>query len=215
MESPDYKRRMLIDAFIDFRIATLIYIVGLILILVAVGLVIAAIPSAEASITAALSLSAIGLALFVVAGLVLLASFIKLYSAGGKFEAADPRLSGLKKGVQLGVVAIILLIIGVLVGRFSPIAGFVIIALAGILSLVAQILIGLFFLRLGELEHEGLPIPSGFRTVGILYLIGIIIGILQPIALILAHMYAGEAIRRLSAEYGPEGELSSPTVSTY
>ncbi len=215
MESPDYKKRMLLEAFSEFRMAMLIYFIGLIIILIAFGVLIGALAGAGASLTAALGLSAVSLALLVVGGIVLLASFIKLYSSGGKFEAADPRLSGLKKGMQLAIIAVILLILGGVVGYASPFAGFGLIAIAGILGLIAQILVGLFFMRLADLEHEGIPVPSGFRTVGILYLIGIVIGILQLIALILAYMYSGDAIRRLSAEAGSGEALSSPTVSTY
>ena len=212
MESLDYKKRVLLEAFVDLRIAVLVYLIGVILVLIALGAAVSAVISADTSIIAALGLSAAGLALLVLGGLLLLASFLKLYGSAEKFEAADPRLSGLKKRIQLAILAVALVILGGIVDYVSPTIGSAIITLAGILSVIAQILIGLFFMELGNLEREGIPVPSGFRTVGILYLVGIVIGVLQPIALILAYLYSGEAIRRLSTELGENPH--SPTTPT-
>lgn len=206
------RNRLLLDAFQELRAALLYYFIGLILILLSVIPLIGAGHLFPLGPGAGVGMAGTTIALILIGALILLYSFIKLYGAGGRFAAADSRLSGLRTGIQLAIVAVILLILGALASLASPTGGFALIVLAGLLGLVAQILVGIFFLRLGDLEKEGLPVPSGFKTVGILYLVGIVIGILQLVALILAYVYAGDAIRRLQAQ---AGGLAAPTVSSY
>ena len=208
------RNRLLLDAFQELRAALLYYFIGLILVLLSLAPLVWAGLLPMIGPGASVGLAGITIVLIILGALILLYSFVRLYGAGGRFATADSRLSGLRTGIQLAIVGVILLILGALASLASPTGGFALIILAGLLGLVGQVLIGIFFLRLGDLEKEGLPVPSGFKTVGILYLIGIVIGILQLVALILAYIYAGDAIQRLQAQAGAEG-LAAPTVSSY
>ncbi len=125
---------------------------------------------------------------------------MRLFSAGAAFKEFDPRLGGLHTALRLGLAAVGLGILGFLAAVASLVLGLLLIGLAAILALVAQVLVGLFLLRLGDLSKEGLPVPDGFRIAVILYLIGIVIGILQLIAIILVYVYSGDAISRLRSQ---------------
>ena len=187
---------LLIEAFEKFRSAILLYLLGLLIVIGASFSVLGVITSGFGTAT----IGAGAAAGIIVGGIILLVGIIMLFQSAGKFAEFDPdRLGGFRTGLRLQLAAIVLMILGMLAIFASPGLGAGLVVIALIAALVGEVLIGLFFMRLGDMGREGLPIPDGFRLVGILYLVGIIINILQLIAIIMAYVYAGDAIRRLQA----------------
>jgi len=186
---------LLKSAFEDFRSGLLYMFVGGLIFFLGVG----------SSLVGALA-GGKGLAIGIGAGIVgligliiFLLGILKLKEAGDKFQQFDPSLGKLSLAVKIYIATIIIGILTIILFIAAPAVGALIALLLGLANLVASILFGLFLMNLGDLAARGVPIPDRFRLDGILYLIGIIIGLLQLIALILAYLDAGEAIRRLEA----------------
>ena len=189
--------RSLIAAFENFRKGILYFFIAAIVLAFSMVGMIGGLATGAFSIGAGfLVIAVIGLAIGIV-------GLLKLKESGEQFARFDPNLSKLKTAVNLYIASFIIMILGFLIAYASPFTGLGIVMLAGLLSLVAAIFFGLHLMSLGDLATKGLPVPEGFRLDGILYLVGIIISILQLIAIILAYIHAGEAIQRLST-YRPE-----------
>lgn len=72
------------------------------------------------------------------------------------------------------------------------IISFAIIFGAVIAILVGAIFFGVMLIRMGDIE-------GGFKTAGILYIIGILVPVLPIIAVILAYLSAGRAVDKLTS----------------
>jgi len=186
---------LLKSAFEDFRSGLVYMFVGALLFALGVGSSLAGALFGGKGVAIGLGAGIIGL----IGLVIMLLGILKLKEAGDKFQQFDPSLGKLSLAVKIYIATIILGVLTIIIALVVPPLVLLIGALLGLANLVASILFGLFLMNLGELAAKGVPVPDRFRIAGILYLIGIIISILQLVALILAYLDAGEAIRRLEA----------------
>jgi len=184
---------LLKSAFEDFRAGILYMFVGLLIFGLAVGASLVGAILAGKGPAIGLGGGIIGL----IGLIIFLLGILKLKEAGDKFQQFDPSLGKLSLAVKIYIATIILGILTIIIFVVMPPLGALIGLLLGLANLVASILFGLFLMNLGDLAAKGVPVPDRFKLAGILYLVGIIISILQLIALILVYLDAGEAIRRL------------------
>jgi len=208
---------LLAEAFEDLRKALLYYFIGILLLFVALGSAVFSAGFGFGRAAADLGSLLAGSVLGIIGLLIMLYAIIKLFATADKFARAHPNLGGLKTALKIGIAAIGVAILGMIVMFAGAAAqsglliagGYGLILIAGLLGLVANVLVGLFLLKLGDLSKEGLPVPEGFKIAGILYLIGIIIGVLQLIAIILVYLYSGEAAARLREYAAQQGQQAA------
>ena len=172
------------------------------------------------------------LAVMLVALILTIIAFILWFMATGNLKRYNPERFGIGRlGMVLQLIGIILIVVGGVAGlaligfaasaglmaapsAFGAFFGFLaILILAAILAIIGAILFAIMFIRF----PEDARIESGFKTAGILYLIGVILSIIPfvsmvgsiivLVAVILIFIYSGSTLRRLEAlpETQPKG----------
>jgi len=163
------------------------------------------------------------LAVMLVALILTIIAFILWFMATGNLKRYNPERFGIGRlGMVLQLIGIILIVVGGVAGLaligFVASAGLMaapsvgaffsflaILILAAILAIIGAILFAIMFIRF----PEDARIESGFKTAGILYLIGVILSIIPfvsmvgsiivLVAVILIFIYSGSTLRRLEA----------------
>jgi len=164
------------------------------------------------------------LAAILVALILAIIAFILWFMATGNLKRYNPERFGIGRlGMLLQLIGIILIVVGGVGGlalmgfvasasltaapsAFGAFFGFLaILILAAILAIIGAILFAIMVMRL----PEDAGIESGFKTAGILYLIGVILSIIPfvsmvgsiivLVAVILIFIYSGSTLRRLEA----------------
>ncbi len=137
------------------------------------------------------------LSLIVVMGIALLVLAIlalyKFYRATGYLREYDPKRLGIgRTGIVLSLAGLGVVVIGILILALSipasselgvawPIFAFLgLVIVAAVLIIVGSILFGVMVMRLGEVE----VLDPGFRWAGILYVAGIILGLIPGLGIV-------------------------------
>jgi len=165
-----------------------------------------------------------GILVAVLAGLalafiVMLAGFLRMLSAAGSFASLGSRFqrgaTGSKLiigGIGVDILGLLLLAGGAWAGSLGlAVAGAGLVLLGSLAVLVGWIMFSLFISSLSELSIGGFRAPDGFKTAGILLLIGIVLNMasavsptagtlgvaLDLVAFILIYVYSGQALEEL------------------
>ena len=142
-----------------------------------------------------------------------IAGWILLMTSAGRFAEYDRVRYG--KGVtatRMVAGGLLALILGVFLAISGAVPAALALVVVGLLAfLIGNIVFALFVSDIARLRSEdGLPVPDGFRTAGILLLVGAILyipmvtmalgALLQIIAIILIYVYSKEAMEALRAQ---------------
>lgn len=160
-------------------------------------------------------------------GVIALMGLIEWMKAGRYFAEYDPLKLGYGyTGPRLLLYGVIMLLIAVMASGLihyttrhtGTASGFAaafalgLLIIGVILALVGWVMFGVFLIQLDELRAAGLAV-GGFKLAGLLWIIGLIINILNIIAVILVYIYSGDTLRRLGSPT-PESPQPSPSPPT-
>lgn len=140
------------------------------------------------------------LVIFVLCIILSIAGFIYFFMATGDLKKAKEEYGIGRNGIFLQILGFLLLFVGLGLlaletstsSSIIAIISFAIIFGAVIAILVGAIFFGVMLIRMGDIE-------GGFKTAGILYIIGILVPVLLIIAVILAYLSAGRAVDKLTS----------------
>ncbi len=156
--------------------------------------------------------------LVIIGALASVFGLIKWKKSGEFFKQFDPSLRYAESGPKYMLYAIPLVIIALLMvlggssGESTGVMalGYILLLIAGLLALVGYILFGIFLVRVGETRMEGVTLPD-FKIDGVLWIVGIILGILALVAVILVYMHSKEAEAALRT-YRPPQQPEQPPL---
>ncbi|MEB3780251.1 MAG: DUF973 family protein [Desulfurococcales archaeon] len=156
--------------------------------------------------------------LVIIGALASVFGLIKWKKSGELFKQFDPDLRYAESGPKYMLYAIPLAIIALLImlGSLSGeamgilVVGYLLLLIAGLLVLVGYILFGIFLVRVSEIGMEGVTLPN-FKIDGVLWIVGIIFGILALVAVILIYMHSKEAEAALRT-YRPPPQPEQPLL---
>lgn len=145
-------------------------------------------------------------AILIVIAIVLgIASFVYLFMATGALNKVNEKYGIGRKGMLLMLAGLILFSFSLILALFAAAIGAsediallivgiigLLLIIAAVLLLIGVILFGIMLLRLEDVD-------SGFKTAGIIYLIGIILPFLIIVAMILVYFAANRAIKATKA----------------
>lgn len=211
----------LIEGLKDLKTGAMVSLISIVLVLVSLVLIFGSVgminpenPQAFLVAMGALGSFAILILIAVILGII---GFVMYFMATGHLKRYDPKLGIGWWGMVLQLVGLILmfvpilLLVGVVVSNphaNGAIAGAVLASLGlliigGLMIIVGAILFGIMLMRLGEDPN----VESGFKTAGIIYLVGIVLSfiagaigeILGIVTTILIYINAKNSLERLGA----------------
>jgi len=195
----------------NLRAGAMFNLISVILVLIAIILIFAAVGSFPNPNTLISLIAIVGtyILLLIVASIVGLVGFILYFKATGNLKKYNPDYGIGRTGMILQIVGLIIMIasLGFFVASLTRSLGsveravlsmFGFIIVGAVIIVVGVVLFSVMLIRLGEIE-------SGFKTAGILYLIGIVLSlivggvgsILGIVSTILIYTSAGRALEKL------------------
>jgi len=183
----------LIKGLRGLKNGALVNLISIALVLVAVLSVMGTVSGLRDPKMAMLALMALGsfLVLLLAAIALGIVGFILYFEATGHLKRYNPSLGIGRTGMSLQVLGIVLLFLSVFIiagvalahKPYAAVLAFPILALlSAVLLIVGAVLFGIMLMRLGDVPG----VSSGFRTAGIIYLVGLVLSFLfEPVGSIL------------------------------